>query len=269
MKKEYDFSKGERGKFYHPGTEINLPVYLEPEIAEFIQKYAREKNVGTETSVNEWLPDVIAKVSTCGRNTEVVKSEKRGMEMALEYQNRKGKIFYLHVGKTKKGNPKYYFSQSQTGKLMASIPVGYEIYETPNAQVFLRKIQPTLISETERTMVEHGCETNSDVTCFKIDIKKDAIVVYVAEDKGDRLADILKTFSSVGFDESLRQELLHYEAVMKFELIDKERRLFIAKRYCFQGSIDDWICIGHIDTLEAHVRNYVRHLGKDSFYELM
>ena len=60
MKKEYDFSKGERGKFYHTDVQLNLPVYLEPEIAEFIRKYAKEKNVDTETIVNEWLRNNIA-----------------------------------------------------------------------------------------------------------------------------------------------------------------------------------------------------------------
>ena len=29
MKKEYDFSKGERAKFYQSDAEINLPIYLE------------------------------------------------------------------------------------------------------------------------------------------------------------------------------------------------------------------------------------------------
>jgi hypothetical protein len=35
MKKEYDFSKGERGKFYRPNTRLNLPVYLEPDLREY------------------------------------------------------------------------------------------------------------------------------------------------------------------------------------------------------------------------------------------
>ena len=60
IKKEYDFSKGERGKLYHTDVQLNLPVYLEPEIAEFIRKYAKEKNVDTETIVNEWLRNNIA-----------------------------------------------------------------------------------------------------------------------------------------------------------------------------------------------------------------
>lgn len=32
MKAEYDFSKGARGKFYHPNAVFNFPVYLEPDV---------------------------------------------------------------------------------------------------------------------------------------------------------------------------------------------------------------------------------------------
>jgi hypothetical protein len=55
MKKEYDFSKGERGKFYKPNIELNLPVYLESDVAQFVQKYAKKKNVDRQTVVNELL----------------------------------------------------------------------------------------------------------------------------------------------------------------------------------------------------------------------
>ena len=55
MKKEYDFSKGVRGKFYHPDAEFNLPIYLEPEIAEFIQKLATKNNVDRNKIVNALL----------------------------------------------------------------------------------------------------------------------------------------------------------------------------------------------------------------------
>ena len=52
MKKEYDFSKGIRGKFYNADAEFNLPIYLEPEIAEFVQKLAVEKNTDRSAIVN-------------------------------------------------------------------------------------------------------------------------------------------------------------------------------------------------------------------------
>ena len=44
MKKEYDFSKGARGKFFNKNAKMNLPIYLEPDVEEFIRKYAKEKN---------------------------------------------------------------------------------------------------------------------------------------------------------------------------------------------------------------------------------
>lgn len=55
MKKEYDFSKGVRGKFYNADGEFNLPIYLEPEIAEFVRKLAAEKNVDRSQIVNSLL----------------------------------------------------------------------------------------------------------------------------------------------------------------------------------------------------------------------
>jgi hypothetical protein len=55
MKKEYDFSKGERGKFYQPNIKLNLPVYLESDVAQFVQKYAKKKNIDRQTIVNELL----------------------------------------------------------------------------------------------------------------------------------------------------------------------------------------------------------------------
>ena len=55
MRKEYDFSKGERGKFYRPDVELNFPIYLEPEIANFIRSLAKGKDREVETIVNEWL----------------------------------------------------------------------------------------------------------------------------------------------------------------------------------------------------------------------
>ncbi len=55
MKKEYDFSKGVRGKFYHKDAKLKLPIYLDDDIAEFVEKYARKKKVDPQTVVNEIL----------------------------------------------------------------------------------------------------------------------------------------------------------------------------------------------------------------------
>jgi hypothetical protein len=55
MKKEYDFSKGERGKFFRPDAELNLPIYLEPQIAEAVREHARKRSTSMGWLVNEWL----------------------------------------------------------------------------------------------------------------------------------------------------------------------------------------------------------------------
>ncbi len=55
MKDEYDFSKGERGKFYNPDAVFSFPVYLEPDVDSFLSTLADEKDTSVEDLVNEWL----------------------------------------------------------------------------------------------------------------------------------------------------------------------------------------------------------------------
>lgn len=55
MKKEYDFSKGTRGKFHRKNVRLNLPIYLDDDVAEFVRKYAKRKKVDSQTIVNKLL----------------------------------------------------------------------------------------------------------------------------------------------------------------------------------------------------------------------
>jgi len=64
MKKEYDFSKGERGKFYRPDAELFLPVYLEQDTAEILRKFSKSRGVEISTIVNEWIRKDISIVET-------------------------------------------------------------------------------------------------------------------------------------------------------------------------------------------------------------
>lgn len=64
MKKEYDFSKGERGKFYHAEAQFELPIYLDPDVAAFLRKVAVQKGVEVEAIVNDWIRKDIALIET-------------------------------------------------------------------------------------------------------------------------------------------------------------------------------------------------------------
>jgi hypothetical protein len=55
MKKEYDFSKGVRGKFYRTNASLKLPIYLDADVAKFVQEFAKRKRVDTQTVVNKLL----------------------------------------------------------------------------------------------------------------------------------------------------------------------------------------------------------------------
>ncbi len=190
--------------------------------------------------------------------------------MPITHDNAKGKTYYLHQGATKTGKPKYYFSLKNTGMLVTAIPAGFEIYETPNAQVFLRKIPPKLITDEERHLVAVGMKKYSDVHDYKIDVKGNAIVIYTTDQGVDEFSNRLKGFNPVIGETSAREffsSLAYYSPMLQFTLEDSERRVFSAQRYCFLGSIDDWIYIGHGE-LATLIKTYLKHLGKESYFEL-
>ena len=55
MKKEYDFSKGVRGRFYKPDVKIDLPVYLSADNKRFIEKIAKKKHTDLSAVVNQLI----------------------------------------------------------------------------------------------------------------------------------------------------------------------------------------------------------------------
>ena len=55
MKKEYDFSNAEQGKFYKKNREIQLPVYLDKKVSDFFLKISKSKDVDLSNLVNKIL----------------------------------------------------------------------------------------------------------------------------------------------------------------------------------------------------------------------
>jgi hypothetical protein len=190
----------------------------------------------------------------------------------ITYTNAKGQTFTLHHGTTKTGKPKYYFAMQGEGPLAEAIPASYEIYENPNAQVFLRRIPPRIITDAERRVVEEGMRQYATVKDYKVDVKGNALLIYTAEQDIEALANIFKEphpdpLANVELMTTLRH-VIHFSPMLVFQLVDGTRRTFQAQRYCFLGSVDDWIKIGKPGKLAALVKKYVKHLGQDSYVEL-
>jgi hypothetical protein len=59
MKPEYDFSKGERGKFFRPDAELRLPIYLDADVQAYLAERAAEKGIPLGEMVNTLLKQEI------------------------------------------------------------------------------------------------------------------------------------------------------------------------------------------------------------------
>jgi len=55
MRKEYDFSKGVRGKFYRKYVELRLPIYLDNKLQAQVEIIAKKKGKDIGDVVNELL----------------------------------------------------------------------------------------------------------------------------------------------------------------------------------------------------------------------
>ena len=60
MRREYDFSKAIRGKFYRKGAELRLPIYLDPKLQNKLERLARKKGKDVGEMVNQLLRKDVA-----------------------------------------------------------------------------------------------------------------------------------------------------------------------------------------------------------------
>jgi len=191
--------------------------------------------------------------------------------MTLQYTNHKGETYYLHKGMGKKGGSRYSFSKKQAGTPVKSIPKGYEIYEDPNGRVFLRKIVPTKISKEEVSVVENSIRQYSRVKDHKTDVKGKAITIYLPDQEIGDLRSCFDSFVLVNhslLDKSLKN-ILTYSPIMRFILTDQKERNFRVERAGFVDPDDEWLLLEGGNDLQKLAKKYCRHLGKDSFYDLI
>ena len=109
-----------------------------------------------------------------------------------------------------------------------------------------------------------------------MNVESDSLVVYLADTDFEALDSIIAEFAPLAlFPDHLtsvkarRISRSRYSKTMRFVLVDAERRLYCVERWCSRSAIDDWIFLDGPASLQQLVKEYVKHLGKDSFFELM
>ena len=60
-----------------------------------------------------------------------------------------------------------------------AVPGGFEIYETPNGQVYLRKKKPVRIQPTELVLVEEELQRRqTSQHCYLVEVSDDKLIIH-------------------------------------------------------------------------------------------
>lgn len=70
MRREYDFSKGVRGKFYRKGAVLRLPIYLDAKLQEQLERLARKKGKDVGEMVNQLVQKEVELIELLTGQTE-------------------------------------------------------------------------------------------------------------------------------------------------------------------------------------------------------
>ncbi len=194
--------------------------------------------------------------------------------MPITYTNRKGFTYFLNKGVTRTGKPRYYFSREQKGQPVEEIPQGYQVDESVNGIVSLVKSRPQLILAEESASVEAALKRHPKARNYRLAVKNDQIIIY--EGIGGGIDSLRIILGQAGLKIDSVEDLLQAEIdrytqftpMMRFILDDQETREYHSERWCFRGSIDDWIYAGHSGKIDQLAKKLTPKLGTDEFYEL-
>ncbi|SER67096.1 hypothetical protein SAMN04487944_1081 [Gracilibacillus ureilyticus] len=184
--------------------------------------------------------------------------------MAVKYTNFRGDEYFLHMRKTSKGNPSYYFKKNDDNTSVEEIPEGYEVYEHPNGRVFLTKTAKKGITKEEISIIENALDKLSPIRDYKLDVKQKSIYIFTYENpvSFNEIPAVVEALSDPKYKT--------YEAQLCFTLTDKKSRKFQVERRTYRGEKDDqWLFLDASSNLKELAENYVQHLGKEEFFELV
>jgi len=187
--------------------------------------------------------------------------------IVVTHITRTGKTYYLHTGPKRGGGVQHFFSTKSAGSLAQRLPDGFEVYETVNGEVYLRRQQPKLIHDDEKNSIARRLEKPRAGHRYKIEVRGNTLTIH----ESGRGPDLLEGFGlpiSQREHEAIAERFAHFQPVLRFILADPKRRIFAPERYCFRGSVDGWISIGQAESIEKIVSKYLKHLGQESMYEL-
>ena len=196
--------------------------------------------------------------------------------MPVSYTNRKGVTYMLYRGQTRTGKPRYYFGRRDPGQgePVTELPRGFTIRESVNGVVSLVKDHPAQILPEEVEAVEAVVKHHPEAHRYRVAVKGTRIEVYeqVGPDYNMLVSELhIPNLSGPGLSEELRaleERYARFTPVLRFTLLDRERRLFGVQRMSSFRGIDDWSELGQTGPVAKLARAIIPTLGTEEFYEL-
>ncbi len=211
----------------------------------------------------------------------------------FSYTSRKGVTYYVHARLRKKGGVSYVLRRTPE-EALSGLPEGYEVVENVNGQASVRRARPRLITPEEEAQVAASLEAHG-LKDYRVEVKGRYLTVFEPSTDPEEVAEVFDPLGLGGgldgpfkdvmrhllgdelidryirekrqtFAESVRQKLQFFP-VLRFELAKGEPRQFHVERRHYSGD-GGWLSLATL-RLERGLKRYVRHLGKDSFFELM
>jgi len=194
--------------------------------------------------------------------------------MPVTYITRRGRTYHLCQGATASGKPRYYFSSDPKDTPLDRLPEGYEIHETVNGVVTIRRAQPPLLTKNEVALVHRALADKPKPHRYPMDVARDRIIIY--EKQGPDWVDLPKTIGLLlpltpGHLQRLRdqdQEQANYGPVLRIILEDGELRTFRVEHIYVRNGPREWVAIPGAMPLRVAVSEYVKTIGTPAFDRL-
>jgi len=157
---------------------------------------------------------------------------------------------------------------------MDHIPQGWHISESINGIVSLVKDYPPQILPEEIAVVEAELGRHPKSRNYRVAVKRSRIEVY--ERTGPDAEQLLTGLARLGLgvvqaSDEWRAKVdrdARFAPVLRFILADARQRTFYTQRWCYLGSIDDWIHIGPTGPISQLAYHWIWRLGTDAFFDV-
>lgn len=168
------------------------------------------------------------------------------------HTSQQGTTYYLHRRTDTRGVERYVFAREIGAGALAELPDAYAVVETLNGTVSLARVQPRVILEQEEQLVVAAVNL---IPGHAVEVRKATIMVL----EGAHAVDVLGRVHTHGG---------RFSPIVRFTLIDKEKRVFDVCRMTYRGD-GGWSRPLRRGPLAELVATTVPHLSEDSFFELV